>query len=227
MRWHDLLFAHWPVEPESLLPVLPAPLGPKLDIFQGSAWVGVIPFWMSGVRARFAPPVPTAHTFPELNVRTYVTVEGKPGVYFFTLDAASLLAVFGARLTFGLNYKNARMSVKPGDWLEYECRRTDPPRPAEFLGSYRAAPNAAAFAPQPGSLEHFVAERYCLYVADSKQRVWRGNIHHLPWKLKAAEWNVRTNTMAQANGIELPATAPMLHYADVMDVLAWPPERAM
>ena len=107
MRWHDLLFLHWRVDPALLRPHVPPSL--ELDTFDGSAWLGVVPFWMSGIRARLTPPIPGLSRFPELNVRTYVTAEGKPGVWFFSLDAANKVAVRAARWTFHLNYLDARM----------------------------------------------------------------------------------------------------------------------
>jgi uncharacterized protein len=112
--WHDLLFAHWALDPEHVRAAIPQPLRPFLDVRDGKAWVGVIPFWMSNVRMRWMPPVPTAGKFPELNVRTYLTIDGKPGVYFFSLDAGSLLAVIGARLGYALPYFHARMQVLHG-----------------------------------------------------------------------------------------------------------------
>src|SRR4051812_11540772 len=178
--WHDLLFAHWPVDAEHVRAVMPPALRPCLDMFDGSAWVGVIPFWMSGVKMRGMPPVPTASTFPELNVRTYVTVEGKPGVYFFSLDAASRLAVYGAKLGFGLNYFHAKMSaqVSERDQVKYESRRTGIAKPAELVGSY-APESAKVFNAPRGSIEEFFVERYCLYTSHGPH-IGRANIHHLP-----------------------------------------------
>ena len=111
MTWRDLLFAHWPVEPDALRPLLPP--GLTLDTFDNTAWLGVIPFRMTGVRPRFLPPVPTSSHFCELNVRTYVTDGSKPGVWFFSLDAESTLAVHAARLSFHLNYQPATMRCQP------------------------------------------------------------------------------------------------------------------
>src|ERR1700758_2464987 len=107
--WHDLLFAHWPIRQEQLRPLVPPQL--PLDTFDGQCWVGVVPFWMSGVRARGVPPLPGLARFPELNVRTYVAYKDKPGVYFFSLDAANFPAVWAARTFFHLPYFYARMSA--------------------------------------------------------------------------------------------------------------------
>lgn len=204
---------------------MPAAVRPYLETFGGRAWVGVVPFWMSGVRMCGLPPVPTASTFLELNVRTYLTVGGKPGVYFFSLDAASLLAVVGARAGFALRYFYARMhcDVKE-ESMRYSSRRIQAPTPAEFEIEYR--PVSVTAESTPGSFEHFVTERYCLYAVRGK-KVLRGDIHHLPWPLQKAEARITQNTMAAASGISLPEAAPALHFAKRMDVLIWWPEKVM
>lgn len=224
-RWHDLLFAHWPLDAELVRARLPAGLRPYLDTYQGKAWVGVIPFWMSKVRLRGMPPIPGVSTFAEMNCRTYVTVDGKPGVYFFSLDAESLLAVYGARMGFGLSYFYARMRAegRSGPEIEYASRRLQGPRPAEFMGRY--GPNSKVFNAQRDSIEEFVAERYCLYTV-REGRIWRGNIHHLPWPLQYAHAEIKRNSVAESHGIELPQRTPLLHFARQIDVLIWPPERA-
>jgi uncharacterized protein YqjF (DUF2071 family) len=224
-RWHDLLFAHWPVDPELVRARLPQALRPFLDTYQGKAWVGVIPFWMSNVRMRGAPPIPGVSTFAEMNCRTYLTVDGKPGVYFFSLDAESLLAVYGARLGFGLSYFYARMRAdgRRGPQIKYSSRRVQRPRPAEFRGNY--GPESEVFRAQPGSIDHFVVERYCLYTSRGGS-VWRGNIHHMPWPLQYAHAEIEANSVPESHGIELPKRTPLLHFAREIDVLIWPPQRA-
>jgi uncharacterized protein YqjF (DUF2071 family) len=223
-RWHDLLFAHWPVAAYQVSPLLPSPLRPFLDVFDGRAWVGVIPFWMSSVKFRGIPAIPGLSSFAEMNCRTYVTVGGKPGVYFFSLDAESLSAVYGARLGFALHYFYARMSVvgKGGPMIHYSSKRLQSPKPAELQGSY--GPRSEIFHAVAGSIEHFLTERYCLYTVRGG-RIWRGDIHHLPWPLQRAQAEIRTNSVAQSHGIELPATEPLLHFARELDVLIWPPAR--
>lgn len=218
--WHDLLFAHWPVRPEALRPLLPA--GLHLDTYDGSAWVGVVPFHMSGIRVRWLPPIPTTSRFAELNVRTYVTTGSKAGVWFFSLDAASFLAVEGARRLFHLPYFNAHMSVQlQGDCVTYSSRRTDNrARDAEFAGIY--GPTGPVFHAESGSLEQWLTERYCLYSADAKGRLYRGEIHHHPWPLQPAEAEIGRNTMTTCHGIALPDRAPLLHFAKRLDVLVWP-----
>lgn len=224
-RWHDLLFAHWAMDPESVRPLLPVPLRSFLDTFDGKAWVGVIPFWMSRVKFRGLPAVPGLSTFAEMNVRTYLTVDGKQGVYFFSLDAESLPAVYAARMGFSLAYFYAKMSVTVNfeDAVQYSSRRLQEPRPAEFAGRY--APLGETFSAAPGSIEQFLVERYCLYTADGRGRIYRGDIHHLPWPLRRVNASIEVNNVAQSHGIQLPQAEPLLHFAKELDVLIWLPER--
>jgi uncharacterized protein YqjF (DUF2071 family) len=220
--WHDLLFMHWPVAPELLRSLVPPEL--DLDLYAGQAYVAVAPFWMSGIRARFLPPMPGLNRFPELNVRTYVRYKGElPGVYFFSLDAASRPAVWSARAAYGLPYFYAQMSVTPaGENYEYASRRLQERNTAEFRGRYR--PIAPPRRRSQGSLEYFLTERYCLYTT-YRRRLVRAYIHHLPWRLQDAEAEVELNTMTQAAGIPLPPAKPLLHYSRKLDVLVWWPER--
>ena len=219
--WHDLLFAHWPVEVERLRGVVPVEL--PLDTYRERAWVGVVPFWMSGIRGRFLPPLPGLSQFPELNVRTYVVRDGKPGVYFFSLDAASLPAVWTARATYRLPYFHARMRVEERDGrIRYASQRIQPPTPAVFRGVYR--PVGEVELRQPGSLEHWLTERYCLYTT-AEGRVYRGEIHHEPWPLQDAEATIQENSVAETAGIALPEEAPLLHFARRVRVLIWAIER--
>ena len=222
-RWHDLLFAHWALLPEKIRPLVPREL--ELDTFDGKAWVGVIPFWMSAVRFRGVPPIPTASTFPELNVRTYVRTPrepGKPGVYFFSLDAASVLAVLGARAGAGLPYFWAEMKAESADdETRYRSVRRQSPRGADLLASYRPIGPASS---SKTDLEKFVTERYCLYVVRAGV-VHRIQIHHLPWPLQPAEADFEKNKMAAAHGIELPPEKPMLQFSKFLEVYIFAPER--
>jgi uncharacterized protein YqjF (DUF2071 family) len=221
--WHDLLFAHWPVEAAALRPHIPRSL--EIDTFDGQAWLGIVPFRMSGVRLRWAPALPWLSAFPELNVRTYVTAQKKPGVWFFSLDAANAIAVAAARWSFHLPYFTARMKCEEKNgWIYYHSERTHRGAPAGVLeGRYR--PVADLFQPQPGSLERFLTERYCLYSAASRERVYRGEIHHPPWRLQVAEAELARNSMAEAAGLTLSNQKPLLHFARRQDMLAWAPQR--
>jgi uncharacterized protein len=217
--WDNLLFAHWSLPPDHLRRLLPS--GVELDTFDGQAWLGVVPFCMSGVRPRMVPALPLLSAFAELNVRTYVTAQGKPGVWFFSLDAASRLAVEGARHLYHLPYFNAAMNVEiDGESVNYSSVRKDSrTAPGEFRGSYR--PISEVYTSTPGTLDSWLTERYCLYAARSDGVLYRGEIHHPPWPLQRAEAEFQVNTVAAAHGIRLPNTAPLLHYARRLDVLIW------
>ncbi len=219
-RWHDLLFLHWPLPAGPLAPHVPA--GLTLDTREGQAWLGIAAFRMTGVRLRGLPPLPGVSAFPELNVRTYVTREGRPGVLFLSLDAGSALAVELARWWYRLPYFRARMTVTvAGRSVCYASRRTDPRgRPAAFRALY--APAGEPRPSAPGSLEHWLTERYCLYTADQRGRVYRADIQHAPWPLQPATATVEDNTMALAQGLVLPPAAPLLHFAARLEVRVWP-----
>ena len=217
--WHDLLFAHWPIALAALRPVVPPQL--PLETWEGECWVGVVPFWMSGVRSRGMPAIPGLSRFPELNVRTYVTHGGKPGVYFFSLDAGSPLAVVVARTTFFLPYYVARFAIaNEGERVRYACDRTHAgAKRVELRVGY--GPTGASFAARPGTLEDWLTARYCLYSASPRGKIYRGEIHHAPWPLQPAEAEFTRNTMASGQGIALPDTPPLLHFARRLDILAW------
>jgi uncharacterized protein len=224
MSWHELLFMHWPVPQEVLRPLVPPAL--SLDTFDGSAWLGITPFRMSGVRPRSLPSVPPLSNFPELNVRTYVTAEGKPGIWFFSLDAHNPVAVRLARATFKLPYYDAQMSCRAGGdgVVHYRSVRTHRgAKEARFAGRYR--PVGPPFNSRRGTLENFLTERYCLYSADMRGGIRRGDIHHHPWPLQRAEVEIEALAMTEQIGVALPKMEPILHFSRRLDVLAWPPKR--
>lgn len=221
-RWHDLLFAHWRCAVSDLRPLIPAPL--EIETFDGTPWIGVIPFYMSGVRMRATPPVPTANRFAELNVRTYVTLDGRPGVWFFSLDAASMLAVIGARLGIRLPYFRASMDMTAHDGvIGYTSERWSiAGPPASFAATYQGIGPAAP--PAPGTLEHFLTERYALYASNGK-RIWRGDIFHPRWEIQSGSARIDRNSMIAAAGIRPSADEPLLHFARFQDVRLWWPVR--
>lgn len=232
--WHDLLFAHWPIPAATMRAALPSTL--ELDTFDGRAWLGIVPFRMSGVRLRWTPPLPRLSAFPELNVRTYATAEGKPGVYFFSLEARNPIAVAIARAWFHLPYFRARMACeREGSQqknqeanheggIRYESVRTHAGAPpAELSGGY--GPIGEVFHARPGTLEHWLTERYCLYAALPDGRVWRADIHHPPWQLQPARASFARNSMGRAHGFELPDEPPLLHFARRQEVVVWNPAR--
>jgi uncharacterized protein YqjF (DUF2071 family) len=216
MRWHDLLFLHWPVRHEAIRPLIPSAL--ELDTFDGWCWIGVVPFRMTGVRPRFVP-IPLA--FPELNVRTYVKAPGRRAVWFFSLDATSWISVRAARW-FGMPYYDAQMTVElDGEKVHYRSARTHKnAAAAEFDASYR--PTGEVYHAVPGTLDHWLTERYCLYSAKEAGRTVYGDIHHAPWPLQPAEVELRVNTMTEPIGISLPDTKPVSHFARYQEVVAWP-----
>jgi uncharacterized protein YqjF (DUF2071 family) len=208
--WLDLAFLHWQVDADELRKAVGRSV--EVDTFDGRAWLGVTPFLLAGFRLRGMPAVPRLSTFPELNVRTYVTRDGKPGIWFFSLDAASTLAVEGAKRLYRLPYHRARMTcVRAGEGVQYESARTG----AAFSGSYRGVGDL--FRPRPGTLEHFLTERYCLYTEDGG-RAYRAEIHHPPWDLQRGEATVDLNTMSP-----LPLDGePHVLFAPRQDVVVWP-----
>ena len=225
MRWHELLFMHWPVPAASLRPHVPRAL--DIETFDGSAWLGVVPFRMTGVRPRLVPPLPGLSAFPELNVRTYVVPAGtreKPGVWFFSLDATNPLAVRAARRLFALPYFDARISCDVNGsvntpTVHYSARRTHKNAPpAELDMEYR--PTGKPCQAEAGTLDYFLTERYCLYSAKG-ERLFRCEIAHAPWPLQPAKATIRRNTMTRQLGFETPAEDPLLHYADYQEVVAW------
>lgn len=221
-RWQQLLFMHWRVAPDAMARLLPGGLEP--DVCDGSAWVAVVPFTMRDVYPRYTFAVPWLSHFAELNVRTYVNVGGKPGVLFFSLDAANPVAVEIARGWYRLPYLNARMSLveRADGWIDYASTRTDNRgRAAELALRYR--PTGLAYRAQPGTLEWFLTERYCLYTFNAHGRLMRGEIHHEQWPLQRAEAEIDVNGLARAAGFDVDDTHPdLLHFVRGIDVACWP-----
>jgi uncharacterized protein YqjF (DUF2071 family) len=209
--WVDLAFLHWRVDGEELQRAVGRAV--ELDTFDGDAWLGVTPFLLVDFRLRGLPAVPRLSTFPELNVRTYVTRDDRPGIWFFSLDAASTLAVEGAKRLYKLPYHRAQMScTRAGDRVRYESARPG----AAFSGSYRGTGDL--FQPEPGTLEHFLTERYCLYT-ENGGRVYRADIHHPPWDLQRGEATIDLNTMAP---LALGDDEPHVLFSPRQDVVVWP-----
>jgi uncharacterized protein len=247
--WLELLFAHWTVPADQIRSRLPSTL--ELDLHEGSAYIGVVPFRMSNVRLRGTPAVGGLSEFLELNVRTYVTAGGVCGVYFFSLDASNPIAVRIARAWYRLPYFDARMSLDfgpdasrdlgldfgPGDshdlsldkgkrdddsqWIHYTSERVGSQN--KHL-EFRASyrPTAKIELAKKGSLEAFLTERYCLYVLNKKGVLCRGEIHHKPWPLQVAEARIEANTMGQPYGFDLSSANPLLHYSSRLETIEWP-----
>jgi hypothetical protein len=226
-RWNDLLFAHWPVSASQMGPLLPE--GLQVDTFNGSAWLGVVPFWMDRIKVRGIPPIPGARSFPELNLRTYVRDQhtGTPGVYFFSLDASNLLAVAAARTFYHLPYHWAEMRLDERSEREFSfySRRRLSSSPVVFKAHYRGlGPTRRLAESRSGSLEYFLTERYCLFTVNHAGQPIRANIHHVPWPLEDAEAEIERNDLPSAIGVTLPNREPVLHYSRRLAVYIWPAE---
>jgi uncharacterized protein YqjF (DUF2071 family) len=221
-QWLDLLFVHWPVPATRVRRFVPASL--DIDEFDGTTWVGIVPFMIQRLTWRFLPPLPYLSSFPELNLRVYVKARGKPGVWFISLDADNAAAVIGARAVFALPYWRASIAM---NWRNHEIvfqsvrRRNTAIR---FEVRYEAVGEEAEAA--PGTLEHFLTERYCLYSLYRDGGVRRLEIHHPPWRLRRAAAELPCNTLASGQDFRIDATEPpLVHFSARQDVLAWWPER--
>jgi uncharacterized protein YqjF (DUF2071 family) len=214
--WIEFLFLHWTVDPEVLRPLIPEPL--EMDRFDGRAYVGVIPFRMTGVTLRGLPDIPGFSAFHELNVRTYVKLDGRAGVLFLSLDANNRLAVCLARAWYGLPYHFAEQeSSLQQDRGAYRSSRRGVE--ARFEASWTVgAPLGPARA---GTLEHWLSERYALFV-DRRGRVRRGDVHHHPWGLRSVEVSVFTNTMTAPLGFATPGPPAHAMYSEGVDTVVWP-----
>jgi hypothetical protein len=226
-RWNDLLFAHWPVAPVELAEHLPE--GLQIDTFDGSAWLGVTPFWTDRIKIRGVPPIPGLRSFPELSLRTYVREQrtGLPGIYIFSLEASSLLAVLSGRMAQHLPCHWAEMRVEQREEREiaYFSRRRLSLRPVIFQARYRGlGPTRKTVENRAGSLEFFLWERSCLFTGSPAGPTRRAHLHYVSWPLEAAEAEIEQNGLADAIGIHLPLQAPILHYSRRMAVYIWPAE---
>jgi hypothetical protein len=218
--WEELLFAHWAWPAEALRPLIPAAL--ELDTWEGQAYIGVVPFRMSGVRPRGLPAVPWLSAFPELNVRTYVKAGGKAGVYFFSLEAGNPVAVWVARNFFHLPYYNAAMTchAQADSSIQYHSQRQHRGAPgATFVGRY--GPTGQPFAAKAGTLEHWLTARYALFTQNRQGQLLRGEIHHVDWPLQPAQAQIELNTMTDPLGLTLPPNEPHLLYVQRIEVLVW------
>jgi hypothetical protein len=221
-HWGKLLFMHWPIPAERLRALVPPQL--TIDTFDGQAWVGITPFTLWNVRLSFTPPVPYLSDFHELNVRTYVLYRGVPGVWFFSLNTNSSMTVFGARTFYFLPYFNSDIDLRQeGDIIDYRLRRTEAGRTAAFDATWeigKELPEA-----DPGTLEFFLTERYCLYSA-SGESIYRARIHHRPWPLRQAALLSHASDIAESDYLPKLKGKPLVHYAEALAVDVWPPEKA-
>lgn len=226
-RWNDLLFAHWRVPAASLATLVPE--GLLVDTFQGSAWLGAMPFWMDRIKVRGVPPIPGARSFPDLILRTYVREEqtGAPGVLCLSLDSSNFLAVAAGRAFFHLPYHSAEMHIEQRTEREFAfySRRRFAGQPVLFKARYRGlGPSQRLMELQSGTLEHFLMERSCLFTSNRFGQSIRANLHQASWSLEEAEAEIEQNDLAAAMGIKVPAQEPVLHYSRRLAVYVWPAE---
>lgn len=219
--WHDLLFAHWPVPAAALRPFVPQTV--TIQEFDGTSWVGLVPFRMAGVMRRPFPDLPWISAFAEMNLRLYVEVGGKPGVWFISLDAANPLAVWAARRFFHLPYFNAAMTLAAeAQRIRYASVRAGSGPRVAFKGTYW--PTGPVLETRRGTIEHFLTERYCLYTQHRDGALLRAEVHHFPWPLQTAEAEIEENTIAVAQGIAIDGPPALLHFSRQLDVVVWPVE---
>jgi uncharacterized protein len=219
-EWHHTLFVHWPVPLSSLREYVPLEL--EIDTFDGSAWIAIVPFQVKNTRGRFTPAIPGVSSYLEVNVRTYVKYGGRTGVYFFSLDANHLLAVLGAKAILGLNYKQANISFREKDHFEMISSRVQPPhRNAELELLYK--PETEVIFAEPGTLEHWLTERYCLWTKRGS-RIFRGDIHHTKWELQRAQADISQKMIIPFVDQELLKQSPLLHYTKYKKAFFWPPK---
>jgi len=226
-RWNDLLFAHWPIPVPAMETLLPEWL--QADSYQGSAWLGAVPFWLDRIKIRGVPSIPGLRSFPDLNLRTYVRdrITGSPGFYCFSVDSSNLLAVAAAHAVYHLPYRLAEMRLEPRSEREfavYSRRRFSRPD-VIFKARYRGlGPTHRTAEIHPGSFEYFFSERPCVFSTNRTGQPIRANLHHVPWPLEEAEADIERNDLATAVGIRLPDQNPILHYSRRLAVYVWPAE---
>jgi uncharacterized protein YqjF (DUF2071 family) len=228
-NWHHLLFLHWDVPYAELQAMVPP--GLTVDTFEGKAYIGLIPFTLTGVRAVATPPLPWISSFHEVNVRTYVHLGGRdPGVWFFSLDASSSIAVAAARAAYKLNYFNADIEFaatkEAVPVIDFHSHRTDDRGPTPAHAHIRYQPiEGPATAASPGTLEHFLVERYILYAVDEQRRLHRARVHHQPYPVQRTEVLELDETLIWAAGVRRHDAVGLRHYAREVNVKVYPLER--
>ena len=228
-NWHHLLFLHWEVPVAELQSLLPLRL--TADTFEGKAFVGLVPFTLSGVRPVMTPPLPWISSFHEINVRTYVHLDGRdPGVWFFNLDASSMIAVAAARAAYKLPYYEAAIDFdeKRGAHpiIDFNARRTDARGVTPAHAHIRYQPSEGAFTPSaPNTLEHFLLERYILYSEDEQRQLYRARVHHQPYPAQRVDVSALDETLIWAAGIKRAEQPAYRHYAREVNVKVYPLEK--
>jgi uncharacterized protein YqjF (DUF2071 family) len=221
-NWHHLLFLHWEVPAAALQALLPPRL--TLDTYEGKAYIGLVPFTLTGVRPILTPPLPWISSFHEINVRTYVHLDGRdPGVWFFSLDASSMIAVAAARAAYHLSYFEADMNFRAGEGalpeIAFDSRRTDARGTLPANAHLRYRPVEGPVQPAaPGTIEHFLIERYILYAQDADRQLYRARVHHQPYPVQKAEVLALDETLIWAAGVKRAENVDLWHYAREVNV---------
>ena len=234
--WNDVLFAHFAMEPSTLRPLVPEAL--TLELYDGAAWLTISPFCTSHLRPSGVPPLPMLSFFPQVNVRTCVRRDDKPGIFNFSVDAANLSAVWFARVFFRMQYWHATIQMSGAtmparraresgkDTIRFRGRRMHGPAalsgPATFEIAYY--PEGLAERARPGSLDEFLTERYCVY-SYNRGKLYRTELHHQPWPLQRVGVELQTNTLTEPLGLTLPLKPDLCHFSRCNKLLTWAPER--
>ncbi|MAH91504.1 MAG: hypothetical protein CMA11_07020 [Euryarchaeota archaeon] len=215
-EWRNLTFMHWEVEPQNLAPHIPK--GLEIDLFEGKAYVGAIPFEMRNVRPRLLPSLPGVSTFPEFNIRTYVKKNGIPGVLFLTLDAQSRVTCWHAPRSYGLPYRYAKCSLKITD-KEYawKSRRSSDGVILEGKCKLKGEQRQA----EKDSLEYFLFERYSLYT-EHKKKLHMAYTLHKPWTFQDGEVEIVENTLTESFNLNIDVMKPQyIHASKGVYVHTW------
>ncbi|WP_147534318.1 YqjF family protein [Bacillus marasmi] len=218
-KWSNLLFAHWPIPEESLRSYIPSSL--KIDTFNGAAWLGVVAFVMDGIYLRGLKGFSVTPRFTEVNVRTYVHYNGKPGVYFLSLDVGDKASLMVAKRWYRLPYQPAKSSLKMEDKAVYweNIRRGKSKIPIEFKGKF--VPLSRVYYPEQGTFEHWATERYCLYSKDNRDNLYTAEIHHSQWPLQNVEAEIFSNTLFTPFQLQPTESKPIVHFSKGLETIFW------
>ena len=215
-QWLNLAFIHWEIDYQDLRQRIPESL--EIDLFDGKAWIAIVPFDMKGVSLRYFPTISAISNFPEINVRTYVIRDGKPGVWFFSLDVPSRFAVWAARTFFNLPYRHGDVKIEAKEGVFHYTSQIGEDR---FDARYRPEPSDTAFG--KNSFEEWCTERYCLYCQSNKGHLYRTEVQHRKWPLQNAAIDIRKNSLLDR--FQVGERHPSVLYSESIDVVAYPPER--
>lgn len=218
-KWRNVLFLHWPIPVEKLRPHIPSSL--QIDTFNGSAWLGIILFVLEGIFPFEIPSISLTPKFPEINVRTYVKYDGKPGIYFLSIDVMNWASLKIAKNWYHLPYHSSQIFFQKEE-QKFHChsiRKGNENTPISFKGKY--APVSEVYFPKEGTLDHWLIERYCLYSSNNGINIYCGDIHHRPWPLQKAKIELVKNTLFTPFHFDLFEEKPIAHFSIGVDSLIW------